>query len=99
MSHRARGGLAVLAVLLILAGAFALLRRPRPYDTSFDTRVTEPAYAHDGPLALYDEAHLNTHTAGSWYKPFADLIRNGKDAECIDNWPSTSCTGSPGHIE
>ncbi len=45
-------------------------------DPNFDTRVARPAYREDGPKVLFDEAHLNFHTAEGRYKPFADLIRN-----------------------
>jgi hypothetical protein len=37
--------------------------------------VTAPAYQGGGPTVLYDEGHLNVHTADGGYKPFADLIR------------------------
>ncbi|HWM93297.1 MAG TPA: DUF4350 domain-containing protein [Thermoanaerobaculia bacterium] len=66
-------------LLLLLA----LLQTPAPpatsqvppgVDTSFDTRVAEPAYRENGPRVLIDEAHHNVHTAGGGYKPFADLI-------------------------
>lgn len=45
-------------------------------DENFDTTVASPAYVKDGPRVLFDEAHLNFHTASGRYKPFADLIRN-----------------------
>jgi hypothetical protein len=45
-------------------------------DRSFDTSVTNPAYAANGPTALFDEAHRNIHRATGTYAPFADLIRN-----------------------
>ena len=45
-------------------------------DRAFDTSVAQPAYPHDGPRVLFDEAHHNVHRAGHTYAPFADLIRN-----------------------
>jgi hypothetical protein len=38
--------------------------------------VAEPAYRGGGPSVLYDEGHLNSHTADGGYKPLADLIRS-----------------------
>jgi len=46
------------------------------YDRAFDTRVSEPAYRDHGPIVLFDEGHLNSHTTTSGYKPFADLLRS-----------------------
>jgi hypothetical protein len=43
-------------------------------DSGFDTKVTSPAYATDGPRVLFDEAHHNGHTAQKSYRPFARLI-------------------------
>lgn len=62
---------AVLAVALIL-----YLNRQRQYDPSFDTQVADPAYRADGPTVMFDEGHLNVHSATAGYKPFADLLRN-----------------------
>lgn len=68
--------MAAAVVVLAVAGVLFLLNRERPYDPGLDTQVSEPAYRGGGPLVLYDEGHLNTHTAGGGYKPLADLIRN-----------------------
>ena len=77
------GGAAVCAILLA-ALAFYLLGPERQYDPAFDTRVREPAYATQRPVVLYDEAHLNVHTAGDGYKPFVDLLRNdGYDVRVV----------------
>jgi hypothetical protein len=67
---------AAVTAVLAVAGALILGKRERPYDPGFDTRVAEPAYRGDGPAVLYDEGHLNTHTADAAYKPFADLMRS-----------------------
>lgn len=66
----------VLAVILAGTGVFFYLNRERPYDPSFDTSVSKPAYEGQGPVVLYDEGHLNTHLSTTGYKPLADLIRN-----------------------
>jgi hypothetical protein len=76
-AHRRRTiVIAAAVVVLAVAGALILLNRERQYDSSFDTRVIEPAYRGNGPSVLYDEGHLNTHTSAGGYKPFADLIRS-----------------------
>jgi hypothetical protein len=65
-------------LVVVLAGVAAafLLNREREYDPDFDTSVSEPAYRGGGPLVLYDEAHLNSHTADGGYKPLVELLRN-----------------------
>ena len=49
-------------VLAAAAGVFAMLR-DGSYDSSFDTKVARPRYLVTSPLVLYDEGHLNTHSA------------------------------------
>jgi hypothetical protein len=66
----------VVSGLVVVGVAFYLACRERAYDAKFDTRVANPAYQKDRPRVLFDEAHLNSHTTGTAYKPFADLIRN-----------------------
>jgi hypothetical protein len=66
----------VLFILPVAGGLFYLANGEQLYDSSFDTRVVEPAYRTPGPCVLFDEAHLNHHTANGRYKPFADLITN-----------------------
>ena len=72
----------LVVALLVVAGAGAaltlfLVRREHPYDPDFDTRVERPAHRGEGgPLVLYDEAHLNAHTADSAYRPFVELVRS-----------------------
>ena len=67
----------VIAVVVIAAAAsFFLLKRDRPYDRSFETRVANPAYRDSGPVVLYDEGHRNAHTTSAGYKPLADMIRS-----------------------
>jgi hypothetical protein len=63
-------------VILVTALYVVLSSREQAYDRSFDTRVASPAYAENAPLVLYDEGHLNAHTASRAYKPFADLLRH-----------------------
>ena len=48
----------------------------REFDPRFDTRVARPAYAQSHPIVLYDEGHLNTHTAEAGYRPFVELLRS-----------------------
>ena len=64
------------ATFIAVAALVLWLRRDQPYDRSFDTSVTIPAYRDSGPVVLYDEGHLNTHNTTTGYKPFADLIRH-----------------------
>jgi hypothetical protein len=45
-------------------------------DSSFDTRVQEPAYANHGPRVLFDEAHHNVHHARKSYRPFVEMIES-----------------------
>lgn len=81
-------GLTTLLVVA-LAALFVFRNRDQPYDRSFDSRVTNPAYRGNGPVVLYDEGHLNTHTAESAYKPFADLVRNDGYTLRVSNQPIT----------
>jgi hypothetical protein len=67
------------AVTVIVAaiGMFSLLAtRERPYDRAFDSQVRDPAYRTSGPIVLFDESHLNTHTTTGGYRPLAELLRN-----------------------
>lgn len=68
----------VLVGLVVSVAAVALLGRivgrDRPYDTKFDHRIPDPAYAAGGPVVLFDEGHRNTHTTTAGYKPLADLL-------------------------
>ncbi|MBK8232842.1 MAG: hypothetical protein IPK72_20235 [Candidatus Eisenbacteria bacterium] len=59
------------AALLIVLGC-----GEQPYDSRFNSQVSDPAYPADGPVILFDEGHRNTHTTTSGYKPLADLLRN-----------------------
>src|SRR6478672_7288398 len=74
---------AVIVSIPAVAGVvFYLANREQLYDPRFDARVAEPAYRTDRPRVLFDEAHLNHHTAGGRYKPFADLIaHDGYDVQ------------------
>lgn len=67
------------AVTVIVAaiGMFSLLAtRERSYDRAFDSQVRDPAYRTSGPIVLFDESHLNTHTTTGGYRPLAELLRN-----------------------
>jgi hypothetical protein len=64
------------AAAAVVAGAIVFLNLPRPYDKDFDTRIAEPAHRQGGPVVLYDEGHLNAHTADAGYRPLAELIRS-----------------------
>jgi hypothetical protein len=65
----AAGLVAAIVVAVLVA------TRDQSYDRAFDSRVTDPAYRANGPVVLYDEGHLNTHTTAAAYKPLADLLR------------------------
>jgi hypothetical protein len=69
-------GVVAISFIVIAAGVLFVASRPRPYDRSFDARVRDPAYRGGGPIVLYDEGHLNSHTVKGAYRPLADLIRN-----------------------
>src|SRR5262245_49846153 len=69
-------GTAVILAAVALGGVYLVLNRDRGYDPAFDVGVTDPAYRSGGPVVLYDEGHLNTHTTTGGYKPLADLLRN-----------------------
>lgn len=45
-------------------------------DSSFDTRVAQPAYQSDGPRVLFDEGHHNVHRARKSYRPFVEMIES-----------------------
>jgi hypothetical protein len=68
---RLSGVVALLPIALVsVAGA------QQVPDTSFRPPIEKPAYAAgQGPVVLVDEAHVNFHTAGGRYAPFADLLR------------------------
>ena len=67
---------AAVVVVGLVALAAVLAQRERLYDRGFDTRVDDPAHRGDRPVVLYDEGHLNSHTADAAYRPFVDLMRN-----------------------
>src|SRR6185436_16217073 len=62
--------ISALALLLLLVGC------SRPYDASYDTSVSAPAYVGALPRILVDQGHHNRHTVSGTYKPFAELLRN-----------------------
>ena len=74
-----RGVIVGTAITVIVAGVvllFLLMNHDPQYDRAFDSHVTDPAYRTDGPIVLFDEGHLNTHTTSGGYKPLAELLRN-----------------------
>lgn len=83
-----------IAAVVVVVGTAGLLvflaNRERPYDPSFDARVARPAYGAERPLVLYDEGHLNTHTADAGDRPFADLVRNDGYEVRISREPITA---------
>lgn len=64
----------VIDALIAVTVTVQALSAQQVTDSTFDTRVTSPAYTRDGPRVLIDEAHFNFHTAGGRYKTFADLV-------------------------
>jgi hypothetical protein len=69
------GAVAVTIAAVVAVALLALNREPQ-VDRDFDSRVADPAYRGGGPVILFDEGHLNTHTAAEGYKPLADILRN-----------------------
>lgn len=69
----------ILAIVPALVAAAALLttaaRAQQGPDTTWVPTVAHPAYAANGPRVGIDEAHVNFHTAGGNYRPFATLLR------------------------
>ena len=72
----AKAAIVSIAAIAISAVVWLVLNRDNSYDRSFDTRVANPAYRDSGPVVLYDEGHLNSHTTTAAYKPLADMIRS-----------------------
>ena len=67
-------GVCASCVLLTTAAPTSAQRVANP---TADVAVASPAWApRGGPRVLIDEAHLNFHTLGRHYAPFAALLRN-----------------------
>jgi hypothetical protein len=64
------------AIIVIVGGLVFVLNHADSYDPAFDARVTDPAYPGNGPILLFDEGHLNTHTTTGGYRPLVDLLRS-----------------------
>ena len=64
------------SALPVIKVAALRLTQQQTADTSFDARVTNPAYKDRHPKVLFDEAHNNVQTIQGGYKPFAELITN-----------------------
>lgn len=62
-----------LAVMIAYAGCAAAQQMA---DSSFDTRVENPAYRDQHPVVVIDQAHHNFHTASGRYKPLAELLKH-----------------------
>lgn len=71
-----RKRLACLTLCVLVFGGSSPARAQQLADSNFDASVARPAYKENGPRVLFDEAHLNFHTADGRYKPFADLVRS-----------------------
>jgi hypothetical protein len=67
---------AICIALVLLSGKMGVAHTQQIADPNFDASVTHPAYPHQHPRVLFDEAHLNVHTTSGRYQPFADLITN-----------------------
>ncbi len=66
-----RGGLATAAL-----GLMWMVWPSPEADRWYSPRLEHPAYAaRRGPRVLVDEGHLNTHTTGALYQPFARLLQ------------------------
>ena len=61
-------------VVATLAGVVWLSWPRQEGDPTFDAAIANPAYVGSHPRVLFDEGHLNVHTASGRYKPFADLV-------------------------
>jgi len=62
--------------ILALAFVLLLVGCSRPYDASYDTHVSAPAYVGSLPRILVDQGHHNRHDVSGTYKPFAELLRS-----------------------
>lgn len=66
------------------------MNHEQSYDRAFDAQVSDPAFRANGPIVLYDEGHLNTHTTTGGYKPLADLLRNDGYTLRVSRQPLTA---------
>jgi hypothetical protein len=62
-----------LTLSILLPGRARAQQMP---DSTFDTRVSRPAFTKRHPRVAIDEAHHNFHTIDGRYAPFASLVRN-----------------------
>src|SRR6185436_1198193 len=69
---------------LALAFGLLLVGCSRPYDASYDTSVTAPAYVGSSPRILVDQGHHNRHLITGTYKPFGELLRS--DGCSVNAW-------------
>jgi hypothetical protein len=69
-------GIALVGALFTSGAAWFFLWNPADYDAGFDTRVAHPSFSGPGPIVLYDEGHLNVHTANGAYRPFTEMLRH-----------------------
>lgn len=66
-------GFSLFAPLVVRVAALRS-KQQQAADTSFEARVTHPAFKDRHPKVLFDEAHNNIQTTQGGYKPFAELI-------------------------
>jgi len=64
---------AIICALIFLSTPAIAQQLP---DLEFNVSVENPAYKHEGPRVMFDEAHHNFHTSDGRYKPFVDLVTN-----------------------
>lgn len=92
IARRRAMGVGALFIAAIAITALFLATRDQSYDRAFDARVTDPAYPVDGPVVLFDEGHLNTHTTAGGYRPFSDLLRSDGYRLRVAREPLTTAT-------
>jgi len=77
--------LSILLILLLVGSASS----QQSADANFDARVENPAFTKNFPRVLFDEAHNNTESSHSRYKPFADLLFNDGYHLVVNRQPFT----------
>lgn len=75
MHYSSRGPSHSLSFLpIILMPAMIISCSGQKADPDFHPRVDRPAYVHEHPRVLFDEAHNNIHKIDGTYRPFSDLV-------------------------
>jgi hypothetical protein len=62
--------------MICMAGIVTSCTTLQKPDNLYNISVSKPTFTEQYPTVLYDEAHLNTHSAKRTYKPFINLITN-----------------------